>query len=247
MSTDTTPRVLPDSPSISHLKKQAKALRKAFVAGEPSAKQRVESILPHIDETSELSLRDAQLVIAREYGYDGWYQLITDVGEKMVETRDLHQWFGTQLNNATWDTIAAGSVGPASSPSEREMAMYSAFASAYHWRIVGNEANKARGEHLISRMATVVGDPATALVHAERCLEIVEQNPSQMSDWDAPVGYEALARAKAALGDTDAALTALAQAKDLTATVADDGDRSVLEEELARGPWFGLEVDGNRV
>lgn len=241
MSTDATARVLPDNPSISHLKKQAKALKRAFTAAEPSVIRRVERFHPHPDEITDLSLRDAQLVIAREYGYDGWNQLMTDVGEQMVETRDLHQWFGTRLNNAAWDAIAVGSVGPESSRIEREMAMYSAYASAYHWRIVGNEANAARGEHLISRMAAVVGDPSTALRHAERCLEIVDHNPDKMSDWDAPFAYEALARARAAVGDIDAAQAAFTQAKNLTALVAGEGDRHVLEEELARGPWFGLE------
>jgi hypothetical protein len=182
------------------------------------------------------------LIIAREYGFDGWHQLNTVVGEQMVDRRDLHRWFGVQLNNGMWDAIADGSVGPTSPTSDREDALYSAFASAYHWRMVGTEANKARGEHLISRMATVVGERELALHHATRCLEIIAQSPDEMSDWDAAFGYEASARANAALGRMDLARDALATAKELTSQVAEVEDRRILNQELEREPWFGLSV-----
>lgn len=242
MSADTTPKPLPENPNISHLKKQAKQLKKAYVAGTPEAVDRVNRILTDVTGAGEFSLRDAQLVVAREYGFDGWHGLITEVGERMVGQRDLHRWFGTQLNNATWDVISDGSVGLDSPVEDRERALYSAYASAYHWRVAGSEENAARGEHLISRMATVVGDPALALRHAERCLEIIEANQQRMADWDAPFGFEALARAHAALGHTGEASTALDRARELTRQVAGPGDREVLEAELARGPWFGLSM-----
>lgn len=239
-SNASVPRVLPANPNISHLKKQAKSLRKAYAAGDPAAAARVAAVHPDPIGVTEYTLRDAQLTLAREYGFDGWHDLNTAVGERMVEERDLHRWFGTQLNNGTWGIIADASVGPDSPLTDREDALYSAYASAYHWRMVGNEANRARGEHLISRVATVVGEYDLALRHAERCRDIVEEFRDEMADWDEPFAYEAMARANAALGRTDSAKAAFAVAEDLTRAVSQDDDRLVLVDELARDPWFGL-------
>ncbi len=101
MSADTAPKPLPENPNISHLKKQAKQLKKTYVAGVPEAVDRVNRIAADLIGAEDFTLRDAQLVIAREYGFEGWHGLITEVGERMVDQRDLHRWFGTQLNNAT--------------------------------------------------------------------------------------------------------------------------------------------------
>lgn len=233
---------LPENPSLSHLKRQAKALKKAYLAGEPEALARVRTFHPAATDLDQITLRDAQVTVAREYGFDGWHQLNQEVGERLVEQRDLHRWFGTNLNNGTWNTIADESIGAHSSTDDRELFLYSAYASAYHWRIVGNEVNAARGEHLISRAASAVGDSSLALRHARRCLEIIERNPSEVADWDAPFGYEALARAYAGLGEQSRATEARETAIELTSNVAEDGDRGVLLEELERGPWFGLDA-----
>jgi tetratricopeptide (TPR) repeat protein len=240
MTSDSDYRTLPANPSISNLKKQAKSLKKAYASGDTDAVGRVNRFHPGATEITELTLRDAQLTVAREYGFDGWHELNVAVGERMVEERDLHRWFGTQLNNGSWAVIADGSVGPDSPVSDRESALYSAYASAYHWRMVGNEANKARGEHLIARVASAIGEPELALKHALRCLEIIEDNPNETSDWDEPFAYEAIARANAALGRMETARDALERAVDLTQAVSNEGDRNVLIEELAREPWFGL-------
>ena len=236
-------RQLPANPNITQLKKQAKELKRAVEAGDPEAIERAH--VSHPDETgmdtSTFTLRDAQLTIAREYGFEGWNALNTHVGEQMVDERDLHRWFGVQLNNSMWGFIEDDDVGPDTPILERERMLYSAYASAYHWRNVGNEANLARGEHLISRMAARIGEGELALRHALRCVELVEEHPDVMEDWDAPFAHEALARGYAAVGDQAAGRRHLEIARNLTKSVADDEDRHIIEAELGRGPWFGLE------
>lgn len=69
----TPSRFLPSHPSLESIRKQAKALARQFAAGDTDAVARVHAqlhapILP-------LSLRDAQLVLAREYGFAGWLDL----------------------------------------------------------------------------------------------------------------------------------------------------------------------------
>jgi hypothetical protein len=61
-----------------------------------------------------------------------------------------------------------------------------------------------------------------------------------MADWDAPFGHEALARALAATGDREGGVAHRLRAVDLTAALVDPEDRTILEGELAREPWFGL-------
>jgi len=237
---------LPANPNITHLKNQAKDLKRAVAESDPAAVARATSFHPSISkdpatlDPSAFSLRDAQATLAREFGFDGWHQLNTEVGERMVDQRDLHRWFGVQLNNGMWDNIESPDVGPGSPQEDREMMLYSAYASAYHWRHVGNRANAARGEHLISRMAVKIGENALAVRHARRCLELIATHPDDMEDWDAPFGHEALARALAATGDPAGGREHLSLAEQLTAEVADPADREVLEAELTREPWFGL-------
>ena len=69
----TPSKFLPPHSSFESLRKQAKKLARLFGAGEPEALTRVHAQLPVPDVP--LSLRDAQLVLAREYGFAGWQDL----------------------------------------------------------------------------------------------------------------------------------------------------------------------------
>jgi hypothetical protein len=233
------PKLLPGNADLSHLTKQASELKDALAGADREALDRLETFHPD-PPSAPFSLSDARLTIANEYGFKSWNDLVTAVGEQMVEQRDLHRWFGVQLNNGAWTMISDPSFSEEASVEEREDALYSAYASAYHWRQSGNEANCARAEHLISRMAAKIGQPALAKAHAVRCLELVEGHPEAMADWDAPFGYEALARALAGLGEDSGARKALLTARRLTAEISGEGDRAILEAELVAEPWFGL-------
>src|SRR3954467_14108668 len=74
-------RDLPARPSLDSLRKQAKRLTRDAAAGNGEAIARVHAQLPRAD--LPLSNRDAQLVIAREYGFPGWPDLTAEV-EKRV-------------------------------------------------------------------------------------------------------------------------------------------------------------------
>lgn len=77
---------LPLKPSLEFDKKQAKSLLKAFQSGKPSAIQRVQEFLPHVYHQSLEQVRDfplqltqAQLVVAREYGFQSWGSLRLEI------------------------------------------------------------------------------------------------------------------------------------------------------------------------
>jgi ankyrin repeat protein len=69
----TPSKFLPSHPSFESIRKQAKKLLRQFAAGDADALARVHAQLPA--PTLPLSLRDAQLVLAREYGFEGWQDL----------------------------------------------------------------------------------------------------------------------------------------------------------------------------
>jgi hypothetical protein len=65
-------RSLPSRPDLSQQKKLAKELRKAFESGDSEARARVRAVLP---DKRQITLADAQLVLAREYGFTNWAAL----------------------------------------------------------------------------------------------------------------------------------------------------------------------------
>ncbi len=242
MSATEPSRQLPANPNLTQLKRQAKELKSALESRDPDALERIRLSHPTFGDVGDrhFTLRDAQVTLAREYGFDGWHQLSTHVGEQMVDQRDLHHWFGVQLNNEMWATIEDDTLGPATPSLAKERMLYAAYASAYHWRTVGNEANFARGEHLISRVAARLGEAELALRHARRCLQLVESHPDVMEDWDYAFALEALARGLAATGDRDGAVAEIERASLLAAGLSDPEDREIVENELRREPWFGV-------
>ena len=69
----TPSKFLPSHPSFESIRKQAKKLVRQFAAGDAGALASVHAQLPA--PILPLSLRDAQLVLAREYGFAGWRDL----------------------------------------------------------------------------------------------------------------------------------------------------------------------------
>src|SRR5437762_2503752 len=72
---------LPARPSLESLRKQAKKLARDIAAGDAGAVARARAQLPRVD--LPLTQRNAQLVIAREYGYAGWQDLTAEVSKRL--------------------------------------------------------------------------------------------------------------------------------------------------------------------
>lgn len=78
---DSTSR-LPARPSIEQLRKQAKDLLRDHQAGTTRAAERFKAINPNLAAASrieEVTLADAQFVLAREYGFQSWTELIRHI------------------------------------------------------------------------------------------------------------------------------------------------------------------------
>jgi hypothetical protein len=74
-------KTLPARPSLESLRKQAKKLARDATAGDSTAIARVRAHLPNAG--LPLTQRNAQLIVAREYGYPGWQDLVTEVGKRL--------------------------------------------------------------------------------------------------------------------------------------------------------------------
>lgn len=68
---------LPDHPNLDHLRQQAKALQREVRSGDAVASSRVEDRYPGgiPADPAEFGLSEAQLVVAREYGFPSWSRL----------------------------------------------------------------------------------------------------------------------------------------------------------------------------
>src|SRR6188508_3247487 len=89
---------LPVRPSLESLQKQAKKLARDIAAGDAGAIARARVHLPHVD--LPLTQRNAQLVIAREYGYSGWQDLTAEVSKRLGTGLE---WAAAQARRAIHD------------------------------------------------------------------------------------------------------------------------------------------------
>lgn len=89
---------LPARPSLESLRKQAKKLARDIAAGDAGAIARARVQLPNVDVP--LTQRNAQLVIAREYGYAGWQDLTAEVSKRLGTGLE---WAATQARRVIHD------------------------------------------------------------------------------------------------------------------------------------------------
>jgi len=94
----TASKSLPARPSLESLRKQAKKLARDVAAGDASAIARVQAQVPGVG--LPLTQRNAQLVIAREYGYAGWQDLTAEVSKRLGNSLE---WAAAQASRVIHD------------------------------------------------------------------------------------------------------------------------------------------------
>jgi ankyrin repeat protein len=94
----TTLKSLPARPSLESLRKQAKKLARDVAAGNADAAARVRAQLPNAE--IPLSNRDAQFVLAREYGFAGWQALKEEALKRIGKGLE---WAAVQAERAIHD------------------------------------------------------------------------------------------------------------------------------------------------
>ncbi|WP_349408354.1 hypothetical protein [Pseudalkalibacillus sp. SCS-8] len=109
-----------------------------------------------------------------------------------MDNKDLHTFHrkcAVDLFNKVWDLMENDNRTQVDDVNM----IHSSHASRYHWGIVGEPVNLARGEWQISRVYSLLEVPERATFHAQLSLEHCKENG--IGDFDLAYAYEALARA----------------------------------------------------
>ena len=145
----------------------------------------------------------------------------------MAEDKDkLHRMFAVDCFNGTWDLLDKTDR----TPEEAEMMIHMSHASRYHWGIIGNPLNFARGDWQISRVYVTLKLGKPALKYGESSLQHCLDNG--FGDFDLAFGYEAIARAYAVLGDDQNLAKYKELATEAGKAIVKDGDRDFFFGEL---------------
>ena len=147
-----------------------------------------------------------------------------------------HRKLAIEANNSTWEFLDR----EPSSLSEQDIEEMTrrAYAAADHWTRAENATvvNEIRASWLIAKVWVHQSRGDIALSISDRCIELCSAN--NVKDFDLAYVYEAKARSLACIGDAEGAREAKKFA--LSVEVADEEDRRLVEADLAKGPWFGL-------
>ncbi|MEO7084752.1 MAG: ankyrin repeat domain-containing protein [Gemmatimonadaceae bacterium] len=99
-------RVLPASPNLEHLKKEAKVLLRAASRGEPEALERFRAV-GHFSAAAPPKLSDAHHLLANEYGFTNWSSLKSEV---LVRASDANPFAALAAAVRAGDTSRASSI-----------------------------------------------------------------------------------------------------------------------------------------
>ncbi len=162
-----------------------------------------------------------------------------DKGETMNEdqrftTQEFHQKFAIDLNNYVWSILSKEER----TEREEELMIHAAHASRLHWGFVGTALNLQRGEWLISRVYSVLNRPKAALIHAEKCLKLAQEN--DFDGFDLAYSYEAMARANAASGNKIETEKYYNLATEAGNKIEKEEDRKLFFDDLKSEPWYGM-------
>jgi DNA-binding transcriptional MerR regulator len=149
-------------------------------------------------------------------------------GPAAVDERRL----GAALFNATWTLLEKENR----TREDDDAMLHMAHASRHHWGQVPDvtPAHLGRGEWQCSRVYAVLGRAEPCLHHAQRYLDLCQEN--SIGDWDLAFAYEALARGHAVAGDTEQARAYTEQALAAAEDIAEDDERELLLGDLESIP-----------
>jgi hypothetical protein len=137
-----------------------------------------------------------------------------------------HRASAVSLFNYTWTLLDKNDR----TREESDEMVRAAYASRWHWGVVGEPINFARGEWQISRCCAEAGMCEAALYHASLYLEACQRD--NYGAFDLAFAHEGMARALQADGRSAEAAAQIEQARTVGADIKKDEDCAWLEENL---------------
>ena len=156
--------------------------------------------------------------------------------EKTYTISQAHYQFAVDFNTQTWELLER----KGRTRNEDIRMLDFAHASLAHWRAVGGVVRHQRGEWLVSRVHAALGEGGPALKHAQLCFKLLEDNKSEMEDFDFAFAYEAIARAYAVDGEKVQARKFLEMAQKAGDEIKQKEDRDIFFAEFNGGEWNGV-------
>lgn len=150
--------------------------------------------------------------------------------EKRYTSEESQRRFAVDLFNHTWDLLDKEDR----TPEEDERMVHAAHASRFHWGEVGEPQNLAVGEWQIARVYATLGRPRSSLRHANRSLEILEDNG--IVGFHRASAYEGVARAHSVAGDASEARRFIQLAREEAEQIKDPEERELLFDQLSDIP-----------
>lgn len=132
----------------------------------------------------------------------------------------------TQLFNRCWDLLGS----PRDADGDVEL-MTAAFTSRFHWLSVGAIEQWIVSDWMVARAAAAIGEGDLALRFARRAHATAQEN--EIPDWLIASTAEGVARAYAAIGDTEEFNHWSALSGRLIEVIADPEDQALIASQLA--------------
>jgi len=251
----TTSKSLPPRPSLESLRKQAKKLARDIDARNTDAIARAQLQLPNIE--LPLTQRNAQLVIAREYGFAGWQDLTAEVRNR--------------LSNNLEQAAARAQRVIHNNDVERLKQLLAEYPALLSWHDVGAERgllgiatdsygdsfNSVSEQHFTRADCAELLIDAGAVVIPSVCEEILSSRARGLLQLFQRKGLlPRTLKFFAALGDINAVRTALDENEDDLPAVTEAFTSAcsfehesiaslLLDEAIARDPELGTLIDGS--
>jgi hypothetical protein len=156
--------------------------------------------------------------------------------EERYTLEEAHLQFAKKANGVVWGLLEKSDR----SKEESAEMLHAAHASLFHWLHAGTGLHQQRGEWLISRVHSVLGNGIEALRHAERCAELTAEHTKLMQDFDKAYSLECLARSHALVGDEAKAAEQIDLAKKAGEAIADKESRDIFFQDFDGGDWYGV-------
>jgi hypothetical protein len=154
--------------------------------------------------------------------------------EEKYSLKEAHKKLAIDCFNLVWNLLGKKDRGK----EDDDKMVHAAHASRFHWGEIGTPLEFERGEWQISRVYSVLNRPQSALFHAQRCLEICQEN--SIGDFDIAFAHEAVARASACSGKRSDFEKHYRLAKQAGEKIKAKGDREYFFGDLESGSWYGM-------
>ena len=146
------------------------------------------------------------------------------------ELADAHRWFAKTLNNQAWDLLELEQFTPA----QGELIRNTAHAAWRHWWEIGDVINHQRAEWLLAHVHVALSEPAAAVHHAERALQLADEAGESYEAFDQVFSHDAAASAYQISGSAHKEQHHRAKVEAARAMLTDKTERQVVNKWLSR-------------